>query len=53
MGVPIHDSNTIPLDDVSEVGEKPINKTFFSFVFGFVMINAVIILRLPITYIYF
>jgi len=27
-GAPIHDSNAIPLDDLSEVGEKTINKTF-------------------------
>ena len=52
-GAPICDSNAIPLDDLSEVSEKAINKTFFVLVFGFVIINAVVILRLPVNYTYF
>ena len=52
-GAPIRDSNAIPLDDVSEVSEKTINKTFFGLVFGVVIINAVVILRLPVNYTYF
>ena len=50
---PIRDSNAIPFDDFSEVNEKTINKTIFSLVFGVTIINAVIILRLPVNYTYF
>jgi hypothetical protein len=52
-GAPVRDSNALPLDDVSEVSEKTINKTFFSLVFGVVIIDAIIILRLPVNYTYF
>jgi hypothetical protein len=52
-GAPIRDSNAIPLDDLTEVSEKTINKTFFDLVFGVVIINAVVILRLPVNYTYF
>jgi hypothetical protein len=53
VGAPVRDSNAIPLDDFSEVSEKTINKTFFSLVFGVAIINAVVILRLPVNYTYF
>jgi hypothetical protein len=52
-GTAISDSNAIPLDDFSEVSEKTNNTTFFSLVFGVVIIDAVIILRLPVNYSYF
>ena len=52
-GAPIRDSNAIPLDDLTEVSEKTINKTFFDLVFGVVIINAVVMLRLPVNYTYF
>ena len=52
-GAPIHDSNAIQHDDLSGIGEKAINKTFFSLVFGVVIIDAVVILRLPVNYTYF
>jgi len=52
-GTAIRDSNAIPLDDFSEMSEKTNNTTFFSLVFGVVIIDAVIILRLPVNYTYF
>ncbi len=52
-GASIHDSYVIPLDDFSEIGEAIVNKTFFSLVFGVVIIDAVIILRLPVNFTYF
>jgi hypothetical protein len=49
----INGSNASPVDDFSEVSEKTSTTTFFSLVFGVVIINAVVILRLPVNYTYF